>query len=121
MLHSRHFKAIYNEYLESGLTVRGYCKNHQITESKFYYWQNKLKKELPPAKGFVPVVFEEEQENIPSQLPVPSNIRNKPFAKREEANQPVSCEINYPNGVSLKLNGVTDPGLLRSLLVLLPQ
>jgi transposase-like protein len=121
MLHTRHFKAIYNEYLESGLTIRGYCKNHQITESKFYYWQNKLKKDLPPEKGFVPVVFEEEQERIPSQVPFPSNSRNKSLPKQPEPNQALSCEIHYPNGVSLKLNGVTDPVLLRSLLLLLAE
>jgi hypothetical protein len=119
MLNSRQFTVIYNEYLESGLTVRGYCANHQITESKFFYWQNKLKSQLPQ-KGFVPVVFEDEQQSRLLQPHSAVQNKTKSFSNPSAVSQAVSCEISYPNGVCLKLNGVTDPGLLRSLL-LLPQ
>jgi hypothetical protein len=121
MLNSRQFTVIYNEYLESGLTVRGYCANHQITESKFYYWQNKLKKELAPKRGFVPVVFEGEQQARSSQVSTRAQNRSKTFSNPAVANQTVSCEISYPNGVCLKLNGLTDPEMLRSLLLLMHQ
>jgi predicted ABC-class ATPase len=117
MLNSRQFTAIYNEYLESGLTVRGYCANHQITESKFFYWQNKLKSQLPQ-KGFVPVIFDDAQPPRTLQSHPPVQNRAKSFSNPATLSQVVSCEISYPNGVCLKLNGVTDPVLLRSLLLL---
>lgn len=118
MLNARQFKDIYNEFLESGLTIRGYCDNQHITESKFYYWQNKLKKELAPKKGFVPVVFENEQQARSSHVPTPTQNRTKTFSNQAVANHAVSCEITYPNGVCLKLNGLMDPEMLRSLLLL---
>lgn len=118
MLNARQFKDIYNEFLESGLTTRGYCDNQHITESKFYYWQNKLKKELAPKKGFVPVVFENEQQARSSHVPTPTQNRTKTFSNQAVANHAVSCEITYPNGVCLKLNGLMDPEMLRSLLLL---
>ena len=117
MLDSRQFTAIYNEYLESGLTVRGYCANHQITESKFYYWQNRLKSQLPQ-KGFVPVVFDDEQQTRSLQPQSAVQDRTKSYSNPATLNQAVSCEISYPNGICLKLTGVTDPVLLQSLLLL---
>jgi hypothetical protein len=121
MLNSRQFKDIYQNFLESGLTVQGYCSNHHLAESTFYYWQNKLRRELPPVKGFVPLVFDSAPAQMPSQVPASSNNVTNTFSGQSGANQPFSCEISYPNGVSLKLSGATDPGLLRSLLFLLPQ
>jgi hypothetical protein len=121
MLNTRQFKAIYDDFLESGLTIRGYCDNQHITEYKFYYWQNKLKKELAPKRGFVPVVFENEQQARSPQVPTPGKNRSKTFSNPADLNKTVSCEISYPNGVCLKLNGLTDPEMLRSLLHLVHQ
>jgi hypothetical protein len=121
MLNARQFKDIYNEYLESGLTVRGFCTNQHMKESQFFYWQNKLKKELTPKRGFVPVVFEGEQQARSSQVPTRAQNRSKTFSNPAVANQTVSCEITYPNGVYLKLNGLIDPVMLRSLLLLTNQ
>lgn len=121
MLNSRHFKSIYKEYLESGLTVRLYCANHQISESKFYYWQNKLRKELPQSNGFVPLIIDNDNGNISSQVRIPANGHCKTFPNVPETDRLLSCEISYPNGVSLKLSGIPDAGLLQSLLLLLQR
>ena len=106
MLNDKKFRAIYDEFLLSGLTIRDYCANQHINEAKFYYWQNKLKEQLPPKRGFVPVVFENGQ-HLPSRQ---VSVRNNP--------QAFSCEISYPNGVNVKLNGLPDVQELQSLLVL---
>ena len=118
MLNALQFIDIYNEYLESGLTVRGFCGNQNMKESLFYYWQNKLRNQLPPKRGFVPVIFDKEpQFRSPQTLPpVQNSPKNLPSS--EVSNQSFSCEITYPNGVSLKLNGSSDPQMLRSLLLL---
>jgi hypothetical protein len=118
MLNARQFITLYNEYLESGLTVRGYCTNQHMKESLFFYWQNKLKRQLPPKRGFVPVVFGNEQQVRSTQTPSQLPNRAKTLSNPTVANQTFSCEIIYPNGVCLKLNGPSDPEMIRSLLLL---
>ena len=121
MLKPRQFLSIYDEFLESGLSVRNYCANQHMTESQFFYWQNKLKAQLPPKRGFVPVVFDNGKTCGNSQVPAPVQNRSKAFPDSTAANNTISCEISYPNGVCLKLDGLTDPGILRSLLILTHQ
>ena len=121
MLKSRQFLSIYDAFVESGLTVRDYCANQHMKESQFFYWQNKLKGQLPPKRGFVPVVFDNGKAIQTSQVPAPVQNRPKAFPDPTAANNTISCEISYPNGVCLKLNGLTDPGMLRSLLLLTHQ
>ena len=121
MLKARQFLSIYDGFLESGLTVRNYCANQHMKESLFYYWQNKLKGQLPPKRGFVPVVFDNGKAIRTSQVPEPVQNRSKSFPDPAATNNAISCEISYPNGVCVKLNGLTDPGILRSLLLLTHQ
>jgi hypothetical protein len=119
MLNEKKFRAIYSGFLESGLTIRDYCFNQQMNEAKFYYWQNKLKGQLPPKRGFVPVVFGDGQNTRQSQVPAPEQERNETFLNPAAGDKTISCEINYPNGISVKLNGLSDPRVLQSLLVLI--
>jgi len=37
MLNEKKFRAIYDDYLVSGLTVRDYCLNQNMGEAKFFY------------------------------------------------------------------------------------
>ena len=113
MLNEKGFRVIYDEFLASGLTIRDFCANQQMNEAKFYYWQNKLKSKLPPKRGFVPMVFENGKHLPSNQVPVRNN--------QEVLHSAFSCEISYPNGVSVKLNGLSDPQMLQSLLVLSRQ
>ena len=113
MLNEKKFLAIYDDFLVSGLTTRDYCANQQITENKFYYWQNKLKGQLPPKSGFVPMVFKNEKQ-------LPSN-RVRVQGNQEVLHSGFSCEINYPNGVCVKLSGLPEVKVLQSLLVLTDQ
>jgi hypothetical protein len=116
MLNEKQFRAIYNEFLESGMTIRDFCSNQQMNEAKFYYWQNKLKGVLPPKRGFVPVIFENGRQI--SQIPAPVQNLSESHSQPAVSNKTISCEINYPNGVSVKLNGLPDTQMLKSLLVL---
>jgi hypothetical protein len=116
MFNDKKFQVIYADYLKSGLTIRDYCANQQMNEAKFYYWQHKLKGELPLKRGgFVPVVFDAGQQD----KPLPVKDRQGFFPNPAPADKTVSCEISYPNGVSVKLNGLAEPEMLRSLLVLM--
>jgi len=118
MYNEKKFQAIYNEFLVSGLTIRDFCANRQMNEAKFYYWQNKLKDQLPPKRGFVPVVFENSGQARSSGVPASVQPQPASFSTSEATPQPISCEISYPNGVHVKLNGLPDAQILRSLLVL---
>lgn len=119
MLNEKKFRAIYSGFLESGLTIRDYCANHQMNEARFYYWQNKLKGHLPPKRGFVPVVFGDGQNVRQSQVPALDQARSESLLAPAAVDKTISCEINYPNGVCVKLNGLSDPRVLQSLLVLM--
>jgi len=115
MLNDKTFRAIYSDYLSSGLTVRDFCANQQMNEAKFFYWQHKLKGELPMKKGeFVPVVFDAGQQD----KPFPVKDRQGFFPNQVPVDKTATCEISYPNGVSVKLNGLTEAEMLRSLLAL---
>jgi len=119
MLNEKEFRAIYSEFLESGLTIRDYCVNQQMNEARFYYWQNKLKGQLPPKRGFVPVFFGDGQNVRQLQVPDTAQERKESFLNPVTCDKTISCEINYPNGVCVKLNGLSDPRVLQSLLVLM--
>ena len=109
MYNEKKFRAIYDEFLGSGLTIRDYCANQQINEAKFYYWQHKLKGQLPPKSGFVPVVFQDGgQQARSSRVPAPVQQQSTTFSTSEASTQTISCEISYPNGVLLKLNGLSE-------------
>lgn len=118
MLNEKKFLAIYDDFLASGLTTRDYCANQQMNEAKFYYWQNKLKGQLPPKRGFVPVVFENKQKDCSSQVSFPEQNRKEAFLNPAVGDKAISCEISYPSGVSVKLNGFPDIKVLQSLLLL---
>ena len=116
MYNEKKFRAIYDDFLTSGLTIRDFCANQHMNEAKFYYWQHKLKGQLPPKSGFVPVIFEKGQ--LTSRVPAPMQPPSTTLSTTEATAQTISCEISYPNGVSVKLNGLPDAQLLKSLLVL---
>ena len=118
MYNEKKFRAIYDEFLGSGLTIRDFCANQHMNEAKFYYWQNKLKGQLPPKSGFVPLVFENGGQARSSRVPAQVQSQSAPFSNPEATTQTISCEISYPNGVLVKLNGLPDAQMLRSLLVL---
>ncbi len=118
MYNEKKFRAIYDEFLGTGLTIRDFCANRQMNEAKFYYGQNKLKDHLPPKRGFVPVVFENSGQAQSSRVAVPVQQQPANYSISEATTQTISCEISYPNGVHVKLNGLPDAQILRSLLVL---
>jgi hypothetical protein len=119
MLNPEKFRSIYADYLESGLTVRAYCSNHRMNEAKFYYWQHKLKSQLPIKGSFVPVTLGKENNTygvLPEKSPALQGQYSVPC--HVAGSQAICCEISYPNGVSIKLDGCSDAGLLCSLLTL---
>jgi hypothetical protein len=113
MVTTQAFKAIYDDFLESGLSVRSYCSNQEMNEAKFYYWQRKLKNQLPGQRGFVPLVFDKDRFDQRPHKPSSRTALPESFPEKG-----TFCEITYPNGVILKLHGDADLETVRSFLLL---
>ena len=113
MLNEKKFKEIYDQYRESGLTVRDFCLNQRIGEAKFYYWQHKLRhSNNRSASGeFVPMVLTHPRQS--NELSVVKNEESIVVSGQQSTE--ISCEIAYPNGTIVKLKGQLSGGLLRSL------
>ena len=99
------FRQIHEDWKQSGLSVQQYCENTGLTESRFYYWRSKLKAEsLPAACGsFIPVKMSGK-----STVYSASNTSGKAL-----------CEIEYPNGVVVRVTSDMTLDQLRQMVTLL--
>jgi hypothetical protein len=103
------FEIIYARFLESGLPPKAFCANEGIHTDRFYEWRRKV---LIKKGEFIPVKL-----NPQGQLGIPG--RNNPlFTTPVPAQNQSSCEIIYPNGVTVRLNGPVSPETLRTLVLL---
>lgn len=102
------FRELYEEYLESGLTVRDFCSNQDFAVSTFYRWQKILKEKHEPL-GFVPLVIDKRtavshrhhQEDI-------SHIEERVAEEND-------LEFTFPNGTKLQVKGHVDLTLLKTI------
>lgn len=103
------FKPVYQRFLESGMTVRAFCKSSNLLESHFYYWQAKIRKEAIQQSGyFIPVSINNRGGNkivMNGQNPIHRTLGAKP-----------ALEIVYPNGVTLRVTEAISPAILRELI-----
>lgn len=113
MITEQAFKTIYEDFLESGLSIRSYCSNQGMNEAKFYYWQRKLKSQLPGQKGFIPLIFEKDRFD-----PRPTKPVSRRALPEADTAKGAFFEITYPNGVMLRLGEEADLEMIRSLLLM---
>lgn len=103
------FKKLYQEYLESGLSVRDFCTNQDFALSTFYYWQKKLKDKVPH-EGFIPLLIEKlSMVNASSHLEVVSE--NEEFLTQKN-----DLEFTFPNGTKLQIKGHIEMALLKTII-----
>lgn len=48
----KQFETIYDRYQSSGLRLKDFCQNECILESKFYYWQRRLREHNVQSERF---------------------------------------------------------------------
>jgi len=81
-----HWSGIMQERKESGLNVRTYCKNSEVSESQYYYWQRKLRKAACGGLSLIPsripdlaspVLTKVDLSTSPAPLPVTDIHRNQ--------------------------------------------
>ncbi len=114
MWNQKEFESVYDRYKQSGLPVKNFCINEGIYQSRFYYWQKKLRdqqQEADQSAGFVPIIF-----NKP-QIPNNTIYGGKPLIEKQ---QPCgdTIEIVYPNGVIVRISPRADIKQLESLILL---
>ena len=99
------FHQIYDEWKNSGLSIQQYCENTGIRESHFYYWKAKLKAESLPSScgGFIPV-----------KLSGKSSV----YQARNAAGKAL-CEVEYPNGIVVRVTSDMTLDQLRQMVTLL--
>ena len=90
------FEKLYARFTESGLSIRDFCFNEGIPESRFYYWKKRViqepKYELQKADGsFLPVNVTQKDGKI--------TMRNRTNPNHTQPPSGCLCEICYPNGV----------------------
>ena len=109
------FDKIYSRYLESGLSVRSFCFNEGINESRFFYWKRRTitgpELGLQTADGtFLPVNVAQRDGKI--------TMRSKAGTGNVKAAPDCVCEIRYPNGVVVHMSGVLPLEVYRALVLL---
>lgn len=99
------FRHLYDDWKQSGLSVQQYCENTGLKESRFYYWRSKLVAESQPAGcgNFIPV-----------KLPGKSSLYSSGHASGKAL-----CEIEYPNGVVVRVTSDMTLDQLRQMVTLL--
>ena len=99
------FRQIYDEWKQSGLSVQQYCEKTGLAEGRFYYWRSKLKAApMPVACG--------------SFIPVKMSGKSSVYSARN-ASAKALCEIEYPNGVVVRVTSDMTLDQLRQMVTLL--
>jgi hypothetical protein len=105
ILRAQQMSAMIEKYLASGLAQRAFCARLHLTWSTFHYWLRKYRAAHPRARAQT-----NAQEFIPLRI------------KRDhvKAPSPTPYEIEYPNGVIVRLAGL-NPQQLSELIHLTAQ
>lgn len=112
-----YFKLLYNQFLASGMSARGFCKENDIQENRFYYWIRKLKSEALPQ-------IETPNEFIPLNPTVVSSLTRKSIdlpSEQTACKKTQQVKISYPNGVVLELGVADNAEFIKQLITLNPE
>ena len=101
------FKTIHQDWKQSGLSVREYCTNIGMKDSKFYYWKQKLHagSDSLSCGSFVPVNIQ-------------SGIRGRQETGTCKSGNSALCEVVYPNGVTVRVTSGMTLDQLRQMVTL---
>lgn len=114
MWNQKEFESFYDRYKQSGLSVRDFCSNEGIYQSKFYYWKKKLRdqqQECDQPSGFVPIIFNKLEAPISNTI-----YGDKSLPDNRQSDTDV-IEIVYPNGVIVRISARADIKKLQSLIL----
>lgn len=106
------FRATYQAYLESNQTVKAFCKQNGISESNFFYWQHKIRKAAASTSGeFMPVSINNHSGKVVL-------VGGGSHSGKLQGQNHATCEIVFPNGVTVRLSGDVPASTLGQLIML---
>ena len=105
------FLELLNRRKESGLTIRDFCSNEGIAESKYYYWMNKHNRKAAQPREFIPLV-------VGNHLPVQRRNQlslSSPVTQEMHQQDDIPLEFVFPNGTRLVIRNQVDPAILQTI------
>jgi len=99
------WRRLLRQWRRSGLSIRAFCAQHDLSEPSFYAWRRTLADRDPPAPAFVPVTV----------LPEP------PAPTTPDAAASSGLELLLPGGRVLRVGAAFDAPTLRRLLACLEE
>ena len=99
------------KWKDSEQTKQAFCKAHQLNPTTFHYWIQKYNKyNLPREQGMISA---QTPSFIPLSIKEPSRV-----IEQDKKSQRMDIELNYPNGVHLRLTGLISSTYLSDLIKL---
>lgn len=110
------FKLVYQRFIESNLTVKAFCKSENIPESRFFYWQSRIRKcAARQNSDFLPVSINNHSGKV--VLVGGHDMGASGTSGQLRSLQP-ACEITFPNGVTVRLSGEVPVSTIGQLIML---
>jgi transposase-like protein len=100
----RFWRRILGQWRRSGLSVRAFCRRHDLSEPSFYFWRRAIDERDRDAVAFVPVEVLSEPSPAPPAEPATRGL-----------------ELLLANGRLLRIGTTFDGPTLRRLLALLEE
>jgi hypothetical protein len=96
----------------SGLSIRAYCRQHQLSEPSFYAWRRTFSPCAPTSPLVTPTPAKNTSSPIPAFLPV---------RVMDETAPPSTCEIVLRGGRSIRVRPGFSADVLHQLISVLEQ
>jgi transposase-like protein len=100
-----HWTQIMRERKESGLSIRGWCREKGINEKTFYYWQRQLREaacerfaeaKTPDGMSLAPARFAEVTLATPALSPAPASAESSRGLRVEIGDIRIDVGSEYP-------------------------
>ena len=114
-----YWRSMLDRHQESGLSIRQFCREHQVSEASFHSWKRKIagrdreavaSSEDGDQKRSAMKQFVKRTENAAVFIPV-----------RVSASASSLLEVEHPRGYVVRVPAVFDEGSLRQVLNVLDQ
>ena len=104
------WRRMIRQQARSGLSVRGWCRRHSLSEPSFYWWRRRLARSGKPA-----------QQSVPREAGAPQFVPVLVTADRAGAanSRPERIEIILPGKKRVRVLGAVDRRALADVLAVL--
>ena len=106
-IHKVQWQQIINDQNESGLSIREWCRDNDISYGKFYYWQRVIREETLIKAGTLAVTGKAQFVEL------------KPSIADVKPNNHGTCAVFRSNGNEIEVLNGADPSTLETILRIL--